>query len=143
VYRPPQDRGGDCKPSDEKGFHCLLSGLSRELQNFPAFAAGDAGDVIGPNSQSVFYFAGVGAAIVDASNTGLVATDMVQHSFDDVRLHANVGHASCCCSAQIMQPPGRNLATLIQSYFCLMPIIETASAGAKQAIAVTVRLFFL
>jgi hypothetical protein len=55
-----------------------------EVQNFPVRAADDAGDVIGPSRERSSHLAGIGAAIVDTGDTGLVATDVVQHSFNDL-----------------------------------------------------------
>jgi hypothetical protein len=49
--------------------------------------------MIGPNVQCVFYVASVGAAIVDAGDTGLVAALVVQNLLNDVRLNADIGHA--------------------------------------------------
>src|SRR5215469_7523367 len=54
-----------------------LPGLGRELQNFPVRAAGDAGDVVGPNGQRVFHVAGISTAIVHTGHTGLVTADVV------------------------------------------------------------------
>jgi hypothetical protein len=58
------------------------------LCNVALLAANDAGDMIGPNVQCVFYVASVGAAIVDAGDTGLVAALVVQNLLNDVRLNA-------------------------------------------------------
>jgi len=41
-------------------------------------------------------------SVVDASDASHVAADVVEHSLDDVRLHAKLGHASSDSAPYIM-----------------------------------------
>jgi hypothetical protein len=46
-------------------------------------------------------------AVIDASDAALVAADMVQHRFDNVRLNADVSHAGGNSSADVVMNPMR------------------------------------
>src|SRR5262249_35973305 len=61
--------------------------------------------MVAPQRQGRFDFAFVTRSVVDAGDADLVPADMVQHRLDDVRLHANVSHASRSRTAQIVQGP--------------------------------------
>ena len=45
-------------------------------------------EMIGPALQRIPHFAGIFGAILDPSNAAFVTADMVEDSFDDVRLNA-------------------------------------------------------
>jgi len=79
VADAPQATPGYCDAGGVQplALVALSPGLSRELQNFPLFAADDAGDVIGPSSQSDFLFVRVSRPIVDTRHAGLVTAGMV------------------------------------------------------------------
>ena len=100
----------------------------------PLLAADDAGDVIGPNGQSVFHFSCVDGSVVDTGDTSLVAADVVQHRFNNVRLNAEIGHARRRRTAQIVETPRHDPATSIQSFLCRIPIIETVRTVTKNTL---------
>src|SRR5437899_1389934 len=62
-------------------------------------------DMIRPTLQRFAHLSGIARAIVDARNASAVATHMVEHRLDDVRLHAKLGHASCASAPEIMEAP--------------------------------------
>src|SRR5262249_59874421 len=49
-------------------------------------------DVFSPEIERLTFFMGVARPIVDPGDTGLVAADVIQHRFDDLRLHAPLRH---------------------------------------------------
>jgi hypothetical protein len=62
-------------------------------------------NVPAPKIERRFLFCRIARSVVDASDASLVAADVVEHSLDDVRLHAKFGHAGSDSAPYIMQPP--------------------------------------
>src|SRR5262249_17736838 len=101
------------------------------LQNFALAALDQTADMTGPQRQCRAYLALVGAAIIDASDTALVATLMVEHGLDNVRLNSEVGPPGGDGGADIVQvPPDGKTGGAIEPRFALAPI-RKATAGAS------------
>jgi len=90
-------------------------------------------DVFGPQVQRFALFLVVSRPVVDTGNAALVSADVINNRLDDVRLHAQLGHASCCRPPQIMQHPIRNgiAKLLIQSVSAFRPAMKTRIIAAK------------
>jgi len=89
----------------------------------------------------VALFSGIQGAVVDARYACLVAGDMVEHSFDYMRLHSQLSHAGRYGPAEIMQTPGcYHVASFgepsIKSGLGLAPALEWALPLAKHEGAV-------
>src|SRR6516162_11934042 len=61
--------------------------------------------MIGPRRERCALLLFVDRTIVDTGESSLVAADMVQHRFDDMRRDAKLGHAGRGAAAQIMLRP--------------------------------------
>ena len=118
----------------------LFSGSCRKPHSALAVAAvvicSQRLDVFSPEIERLTFLCGVARTIVDASDPGLVAADMVEHGFDDVRLHAELGHAGRDRASHIMQPPGADRGgLLVECELGLRPALKTAAAGLPIASA--------
>src|SRR5271170_479046 len=89
------------------------SGSSRNLvgrahrNDLALGAVDDCLQVIGPKQQRGPDLALIARAVVDAGDAALVARPVIEHALDDVRLHAEFGHASCDRAPDIVDAPGR------------------------------------
>ena len=94
-----------------------------------------------PKVECASLLARVACAIVDARDPRLVAADMVDNGFDDVRLDAEVGHAGRDRAADIVQAPrcwrmpecGRH--TGVESALGVAPSLKGAIARAEYEVA--------
>src|SRR5688572_2560126 len=89
-----------------------------------------------PQVESFSHLVGVGGPMVYPRNTRLMAGDVVQHRFDDVRQDAQLAHAGRHCPADIVKPPGLHLHTslrtaLVERRFCLAPALEATLTLAE------------
>jgi hypothetical protein len=50
-------------------------------------------NAVGPQIEDAALLHIVGRAVLNARDTGFMATDVIDDGLDDVRLHAKVGHA--------------------------------------------------
>jgi hypothetical protein len=58
--------------------------------------------MIRPTLERAPHFVGIAGAIVNASNASLVATDVIEHCLDDVRLNSKLSHSRCASPAKIV-----------------------------------------
>src|SRR5262249_45502832 len=105
-------------------------------QNFPLAALNQSPNVVGPQGESIADLALVTAAIVDPGDAALVATLMVAHGLDNVRLDSDVGHDRRGRPSQIVNSPALDAAALIERRFALVPGGKAVGgARAEQQIA--------
>jgi hypothetical protein len=80
----------------------LVSGASWKLHNTLPLAGlltiRQQLNVLSPKLERGSLFRGIARSVVDARDTSFVAADVVDHSLDDVRLHAKFGHACSDCT---------------------------------------------
>src|SRR5215470_149496 len=93
-----------------------------------------------PAVQRVRFLWQVRRAVIDARYARLVAADVVQHGFDDVRLYPDFGHAGGH-GADVVQAPRKHLAvrflyTFVKPFLGLRPTRESAIPEAKNQIAI-------
>jgi len=73
----------------------------------------DAVDVVGPSLQRIAHRLRVRRSIINTSNPALVATYVVKDCFNDVGLHAKLGHAGGAGAAKIVECVRCDHCTLI------------------------------
>ena len=66
----------------------------------------------------------VGSAVVDPSDPGIVARDVVENGLDDVGLDAKLGHAGGAGSAEVVETPRREAEALVKWLLSAVPIVE-------------------
>ena len=76
-----------------------------------ALAADQRFDMSSPSFECSALLRFIVRTVVNSGDTGLVATNVVQDCFDDMRRDAELGHPRCHRAAQIMNPPVRKLMT--------------------------------
>ena len=118
----------------------LFSGSCRKPHSALAVAAvvicSQRLDVFSPEIERLTFLCGVARPIVDAGDAGLVAANVVEQGFDDVRLHAQLGHAGGDRSPHIMKPPRADRGRLlVECELGLRPALKTAAAGLPIASA--------
>jgi len=62
--------------------------------------------MLAPQLQRCPLLGGIGAAFVDTGNASLVAADVIQRRFDDVRLNSEISHPGSRCATQVVQLSG-------------------------------------
>jgi hypothetical protein len=65
-----------------------------KAQNFSLLAGNDALNVIGPQRQRSAHLALIARPVIDPCDARPVAALVIEHGLNNVRLHAEVGHAS-------------------------------------------------
>src|SRR6266536_6219131 len=96
--------------------------------------------MIGPSVERDALLPVVGAAIINARHTCLVATDVVQYGLDNMRLYSDLGHVGCGRSAKIVQAPRRQRFAFglsnarIEHELAVRPDGECAAASAEYQI---------
>ena len=103
----------------------LSCGNSGEGDYFPF------GDVVSPQPQCGAFLPCIGCSVVNASHAGLVATHMIEHRLDDVRLHAKFSHTGGRRAAQIVQSPVRYLAAAVESQLGFGPAVEALASATE------------
>ena len=88
--------------------------------------------MIGPRRERCALFLFVDRTIVDTGDSSLVAADMVQHRFDDMRRDAKLGHAGRDAAAQIMLRPVIEPAAARRASSSRLPRDQDAKALAPQ-----------
>src|SRR5712671_5469758 len=91
-----------------------------------------------PQRQRLAHLSPVIVSIVGAGDASTEAGRVTKHTFDDMRGRAELGHATCGSSAQVMQrPPRQHLPATPLSYagvgliLALGPILITAAPTAE------------
>src|SRR6516165_4117960 len=95
-------------------------------------------DVVRPALQRGRHGALIAGTIVNTTNAGTVAAEVIQHRFDVMRLDSDIGHTSRDSSTDVVKfPDGFHCIgnPLVESLFALPPISKADfSAIAKQMI---------
>ena len=88
-----------------------------------------------PEIERLTFLCGIARPIVDAGTAGLMSADMVEHSLDDVRLHAEFGHAGRDRAPYVMQPPWADRGRLLVEYgLAVRPALKTARLGFARVV---------
>ena len=74
-----------------------------------------------PDLEGLALRLGIGGAIVDTGDTGLVSADVVQTGLNNVWLDAQLGHAGCDGASDVAELPGGDLQFGIQPGLRLAP----------------------
>ena len=109
-------------------------------------AADQCREVLGPLFQCDAFLRLVTRAIIDPGNTGLMAADVVQDCFDDMRRRSGFGHARGHRAAQIVMRPmfdlgARVLDALIERRLADAPATERPSLSATEYELITFEPF--
>src|SRR5262245_52485862 len=97
--------------------------------------------MLGQQIESDRLFPFVTCSIVDASHAGTMAADMIEHGFDDVRLHAELSHHPCSYAPQIVRCPMRQLFArclrdpLVESFPAFSPAGERTLAKTENQLS--------
>src|SRR5262245_32662878 len=85
--------------------------------------------MVGPHRQCGAHFALVTAAIVDPGDAAFVATLMVEHGFDNVRLDSDVGHFGGDRAPDVAQLPARHPRASIKVLLVKVPGLKAGGAA--------------
>src|SRR5262249_47284578 len=90
-------------------------------QNFSLAALDQGPNVVGPQGEGIANLTLVAAAIVAPGAPALVATLMVEHGLDNVRLDSDVGHPGGNRPPNVMHRPSRYAGTPVERGLAVLP----------------------
>src|SRR5690349_19800262 len=70
--------------------------------------------MLSPEVQRLAFLLVVSCAVIDTGDAGLVAGDVIEHSLDNVRLYAQLGHARGDGASQVVHCPMFSLGAAIK-----------------------------
>ena len=101
------------------------------------FTADDRLDMIGPSLECHALLRFIACAIINSADTALVAADVIENCFDDVRRRSGFGHVGCHRSAQIVMRPMLDLGAsvpdaFVEGFFANTPAAERPTLPATE-----------